>query len=456
MRRFARERDVLAALSHPCIAQLYEAGTGDEGHPYLTLELVEGSPITAYCQAASASLGQRIDLVRQVLDALAYAHQRLIVHRDIKPSNVLVTPKGQVKLLDFGIAKLLGGEVEGDAELTQAGRLATPAYAAPEQLSGGAITVATDIFSTGALLFELCTGQRPFARVPESAAAEAAPLASQRADAASAGLPGRPDLARQLRGDLDAIIARALALDPAARYASAEAFEADLRRWRDGLPVVARRIGWVTRGRKFVRRNRLAVALSAVLVMAVAAGTAGVAWQAMRAERQAARATAIKDYLISLFKAADPGASGKRIDELTAHELLRAGAERADRAFAHDPATQIELFETLGDIFDVVRDFSNARGMWARRLDLERTAYGPDDKRVITSAIDLAKTETAEGDFAAARSILADIRRRQPALCGLAHPACVHPAPRAGRPGRGNRATGTGGQHFRQQQPVEK
>jgi serine/threonine-protein kinase len=410
LRRFARERDVLAALSHPSIAQLYDAGTGEDGHPYLALELVEGTPITAYCRASAAGLAQRIDLIRQVLEALAYAHQRLIVHRDIKPGNVLVTPAGQVKLLDFGIAKLLGGELEGDERLTQMGRLATPAYAAPEQLYGGAITVAADIFSAGALLFELCTGRRPFARVPDSAEAEAAPLASQRADAGAAGMPAKPSPGRELRGDLDAIIGKALALDPASRYPSAEAFEADLRCWRAGLPVRARRIGWSTRARKFVRRNRLAVGLSAVLAVSLGAGTAGIAWQAGRVERQAARATAIKDFLTGLFEATDPSASGKRVDELTARQLLQAGAERADHAFARDPATQVDLFETLGGIFDAIDDFPHARAMWTRRLDIERSLYGPGDERVIVSAIRLAYSEIEALDFTGAQAVLAGIR----------------------------------------------
>jgi serine/threonine-protein kinase len=243
--RFARERDVLAALSHPNIAQLYDAGLSAEGHPYLALELVEGQPINEACAAQHTSLQQRVELVREILEALTYAHQRLIVHRDIKPSNVLVTPQGGLKLLDFGIAKLLRPNGAEDARLTQAtARLATPAYAAPEQLAGGEITVATDIFSVGVLLFELCTGSRPFTVAPQGPNAREAPLASNRANPQAIGLYDGAHLSRALRGDLDAIIARALALDPGARYSSAEAFSNDLARWRDGLPVVARRVGW--------------------------------------------------------------------------------------------------------------------------------------------------------------------------------------------------------------------
>ncbi len=416
LRRFARERDVLAALSHPAIAQLYDAGTGEAGHPYLTLELVEGSPITEYCRSISATLAQRIDLIEQVLDALAYAHQRLIVHRDIKPGNVLVTPDGRVKLLDFGIAKLLSGDAAGDEALTQMGRLATPAYAAPEQLSGGVITVATDIFSTGALLYELCTGQRPFARVPESAQAEPAPLASKRADASAAGMPAKPDLRRRLRGDLDAIIARALSLDAGGRYATSEAFADDLNHWRRGLPVRARRIGWLNRVQKFARRNPLGVALGVVLALSLAGGTGGIAWQAQRAaaqakraEAQAARATAIKDFMISLFEAGDPHAGSKNAAELTAHDLLNRGADRAEAAFANDPATKIELLATLGRIFDGLDD-SRVQEMSARRLQLTRQLYGDDDPSVISDTIDVAGDEAKQGNFKAAQADLERVR----------------------------------------------
>jgi serine/threonine-protein kinase len=408
--RFDRERDVLAALSHAHIAQLYDAGSSAEGHPYLSLELVRGAPITEACRSTQASLERRIDLVMQVLSGLAYAHQRLIVHRDIKPSNVLVTAEGQAKLLDFGIAKLLGVEAGADAALTQPlARLATPAYAAPEQITGQAITVATDLFSVGILLFELCTGHRPVARVPVEPDAEAAPLASSRADAAEAGLGDGPRLARRLRGDLDAIIAQAIAWDPAGRYSSAEAFAADLRRWQAGLPVRARRIGWAGRARKFVRRNQLGVGLGAVLALAVAGGTGGIAWQAHRAEAQAARANAIKSYLLDLFQQGDPR-SGRSIDKMTAKELLDIGADRVDAAFVHDPATEIELLPTLGEIYESISDFDRARKVGYRAVDLAKALYGAADKRTLDVLLGLVKIEVDSQDYESAKAQLAPIR----------------------------------------------
>ncbi len=423
-RRFARERDVLAALSHPNIAQLYDAGSSAEGHPYLALELVLGEPVTEFCRLRRASLEQRVDLLCQVLDGLSYAHQRLIVHRDIKPNNVLVTGDGNAKLLDFGIAKLLGPEPDADAALTQVARLATPAYGAPEQFSGAPVTVATDIYAAGVLLFELLTGHRPFIRAPLETEAAPAPLASQRADAAAAGIAERGDIAHRLRGDLDAVIARALALDPASRYPSAEAFGSDLRRWRAGLPVLARRVGWLTRAEKFARRNRLGVALAAFLALSLLGGTAGIAWQARRAETaadqarqqaalamaQAKRANAIKDFMIALFEASDPHAGARRADQMTAREMLDRGADKAEAAFADDPTTKIELLGTLADIFNALDD-DRAVEILARRLALARQVHGDTDPGVIRDALDLVENRTQTLDYAAAQADLARVRQ---------------------------------------------
>ncbi len=414
--RFARERDTLAGLSHPHIAQLYDAGTSATGHPYLALELVQGQPITDWCHTEKATLDRRIGLILQVLEGLSYAHRRLIVHRDIKPSNVLVSPEGEAKLLDFGIAKLLHPDIAEAVTLTQPlARLATPAYAAPEQLEGGAITVATDLFSAGVLLFELCTGHRPFKSVPLDQNADAAPLASQRTDPEAAGLPEGRRVAARLRGDLDAVIAKAIALEPGARYESADFFAADLRRWRLGQPV--RGIGWAVRTQKFVRRNRIGVSLGAFLALALAGGTAGVAWQAHRAEAQATRANAIKTYLLNLFAEGDPR-SGRAITSMTAKELFDIGADRADAAFAGDRATEIELLHTIAGIYDVLDDSTRAEATWSHRLELARALYGPLDPRVIDASMDLVQSEVFFQDEDKARKLLAGIREPLLSLYG--------------------------------------
>jgi serine/threonine-protein kinase len=416
--RFQRERDVVAALVHPNIAQLYEAGVSADNVPYLALEYVDGTPITAWCQDRFLPIDQRLALVEKILDALGYAHRRLIVHRDIKPSNVLVTADGHVKLLDFGIAKLLG-EASEAADLTQpAARLATPDYAAPEQLSGDAVTVSTDLFAVGAVLFELVTGVRPFSARWRSPA-EDAPLASTRADPIASHSPLGARLAKTLRGDLDAILAKALAPDPARRYPSADAFARDLTHFRAGLPVSARRVGWFTRAGKFVRRQRLASALAAACVLAVAAGIGGVAWQAARAERAAARANLIKDFLISVFQANDPRAPrDKPPGEVTAKEMLDASTRRVDSAFAGDPQSELEILGTLGDLYEFMEDAPRAESLEARRTDLARRLYGPNSPIVLQRVLDQAWGETGFDDYAKAKAALAGVRDRIPATFG--------------------------------------
>lgn len=409
LERFRRERDVLAALSHKAIAQLYEAGQSADGQPYLALELIEGAPITQWCHSRRSPIAARIDLAIEMLDALDYAHRRLIVHRDIKPANVLITAEGQLKLLDFGIAKLLG--VPTDSTLTQPlARMATPAYAAPEQLAGGAVTVASDVFSAGALLFELLTGQRPFARVPSDPAAEPAPLASKSAQAQSAGAPEGRRLGPLLRGDIDAVLARALALDPAERYPSAAAFAADLRRLQRGQPITARRIGPLTRLVKFVRRNPAFSILAAAFILAINGGTAAINWQALRAQREAARATAIKDFMVGLFAAADAHGQSTGRAGMTAKELLDEGAGRAAAAFAGDPATEIEVLDTLATIYLDFEDADRNAAMRLRRLELARGLWGEADRRVINGTIELAEDLVYFMRRQQARAILADLR----------------------------------------------
>lgn len=410
--RFLRERDALAALSHPNIAQLYDAGVSIEGYPYLALELIDGASIVAYARTARATLAARLGLIAQVLTALAYAHARLIVHRDIKPSNLLVTPDGTVKLLDFGIAKLLRDDAIETILTGPAARLATPVYGAPEQFAGGAVTVATDLFSAGVLLFELLTGEPPFAAVPADVRAPPAPAASSRAEPKRIGCP-EANLARRLRGDADAVIGCALALAPGERYASAEAFLRDVRRLLAGEPVAARPVGFAARAMKFARRNKLAVGLAAGLSLAVAGGTAGVAWQAARAERQAARATAVKDFLIDLLTAADARSdTGIPMGERRAKDLLDAGAARAHAAFARDPQTELELLAALGDIYDSYGDAAHAEAVGAQRLALAQRVWGGDDPRTVDAAIQAINSAVLFDDYATARRQLSALEGR--------------------------------------------
>ena len=308
--RFEREGAILARLTHPHIARLLDAGISPEGQPYLVLELVEGERIDTWCDARRLGVAQRLAVFDAVLDAVAHAHSQLVIHRDIKPGNILVRSDGGVKLLDFGIARLLH-DGDGQTTLTAEGRIAlTPQYAAPEQVRGEPVSTATDVYALGLLLFVLLTGRHPTSDDHSSpaqalrATLDDEPLRLSRAlalDAAGAAQAARARattparLARELSGDLENIVGKALRKDPAARYATVREFADDLRRHLQHQPVLARPDSAAYRGAKFLRRHRGALAAAALLLLAVAAGAVGTLWQARRAEAQAARALAQAD-----------------------------------------------------------------------------------------------------------------------------------------------------------------
>jgi serine/threonine protein kinase/TolB-like protein len=283
--RFTRERAILASLEHVNIARLYEAGVSPDGLPYLAMEYVPGEPLTAWCDARRLGLRERIKLFLQVLDAVQYAHARQVIHRDLKPSNILVTPAGQVRLLDFGVAKLLSEQPEPPTQITQLyGRALTPEYASPELLRGDPVDIVSDIYSLGVLLYELLTGGRPY-RIKaggasvmtqlERAIATACiepPSAQLAHEAGPARATTQHKLARRLRGDLDAIVLKALSVAPRQRYASAAALADDLQRHLSGEPVEARADRLMYRAGKFVLRHRTATSAAAALAILVAVG----------------------------------------------------------------------------------------------------------------------------------------------------------------------------------------
>jgi serine/threonine-protein kinase len=404
-RRFERERDILAALSHPHIAQLYDAGVADSQHPYLAMEWVNGVSIVEYCSNTKLSLERRLDLFLQILEAVGYAHERLIAHRDIKPSNILVTGDGRVKLLDFGIAKLLASDADdGATELTQIGScLATPDYAAPEQLAGEPITVAADIYALGVVLYELLAGRRPFTDTRKALSGrKVAPRASSQIEPGHAQRVGGlndKQLRRALNGDLDAIVAKALESVPARRYRSAESFALDIQRRRHHLPIAARHVGPATLALKFVRRHWVGAAMTAGLIVAFLGGSAGIAWQAVRAEREAQRATTIKDFLVGMFRASDPRISAdKPRGEITARELLDISAPRIEGAFAHQPATEVELLGVSADIYRALDETRRSTALYIRETELARQYYGAADTHAIDGLLGQAFNANVDGD----------------------------------------------------------
>jgi tetratricopeptide (TPR) repeat protein len=385
--RLVRERDILSRLEHPHIARLYDAGFAD-AQPWLALEYVQGQDILAWCDARGASLRERVLLFRQVLQAVQYAHSALIVHRDLKPANILVTAEGQARLLDFGIAKLIaeGQDHTQTTQLTQAaGRMLTPAYASPEQLRDDPLTTATDIYSLGLVLYQLLTGAHPFAGRPRSVSQIEQAIMDGQIALASRSDIGVPQsqarglapqaLRRALAGDLDAVLCKATLAEPAARYASAAAFDADLEAWLDGRPVRARRPTLWQHTVKLVRRHPWASGLGAAAVCALTATTVVAVHQASQARVQAqqarmeaARAKSVKDFLLGLFDEANPDRNGGR--DVLARELLLRGEQRIDRDLAGQPLLKAEMLGSIGRVWWQFGDMEAAARAMRRRSDV--------------------------------------------------------------------------------------
>lgn len=442
-RRFLEERQILAHLDHPNIARLLDGGETEAGLPYLVMELVDGLRIDRYCDERNLGVAQRLELFIEVAAAVHYAHRNLVVHRDLKPPNILVTEEGAPKLLDFGIARLR--HPEQDATVTDV-RALTPEYASPEQAKGEALTIATDVYSLGVILYELLTGHRPYRVKGDGAPHILAAVAEQEAEAPSAAVtrsdtrtdggrtqPVDPELIsrarglsvsalrKRLQGDLDTILLKSLRKEPGARYLSAEAFADDVRRYLDGNPVRARRPTLSYRATKFVRRNPAAAVAVGLAVIALLAGIATTAWQARRAEAQRLRAERrfadvrklantvlfdVHDAVVPL-----PGSTGVR--EL----LVKSGLEYLDslsHETAGDPGLQVELGRAYKRVGDVqggtfaanLGDMTGALASYRKAVDLLEAA-GPANAAGQEALADtlraLSSAEVQAGDAEAGR-----------------------------------------------------
>jgi eukaryotic-like serine/threonine-protein kinase len=409
--RFARERALLARLSHPAIARLLDAGIADasagalSGQAYLVLELAPGETMNAHIRRHAPLLAQRVRLLVRVAEAVEYAHARLVVHRDLKPSNVLITADGSPKLLDFGVAALLDDDQTSapSGELTRiAGRGLTLAYAAPEQITGAPIGTAADVFSLGVMLYELTSGVLPFgARGHTRTALEYAVLHNEpRRPSAAGGAedPDGPGVAldhRQARGDLDAIVSKALRKDPGDRYASVRAFVDDLEAWLDHRPVSARRDNWRHNTRLFLRRHALLTAAVVLVMLSLGAGLATSIWQRQKAVQAARLSDEVTQYLGELLASASPDNHGGNWP--TVLQLLEKSRADLNRRFADSPDTRLRVLHVLAKTYQQLNRLDVALPL-AQQLAQETTArYGLHDVRTLQANYEVAQVLQLSG-----------------------------------------------------------
>ena len=436
--RFQQEIQILANLNHPNIAKLYEVGRTEEGVPYFIMEPVDGLPITRFCAENNFSVEKRLKLFQKVCGAVEYAHQNLVVHRDLKPSNILVTPAGEPKLLDFGIAKLLQATDSPDPATVTRLRFFTQDYASPEQVSGQQIATASDIYSLGVLLYELLTGSLPYSlkghtdeevrriiceQEPEipsrTSIPKSRPYSGKMASSSGEAHRDRESrkLRRQLQGDLDKIVMMALRKEPSRRYRSVEQLAGDIDAHLQGFPVSARGDSWKYRATKFLRRNRLAATLTvAVVILSLGFGIL-MTLQQRQTARERDRATWISGFLTETFESADPGEESW--NTVTARDLLDQAAARLHFEDSTDPLVAAGLAATIGNAYRNLGLREQAQPLLERALSLRRKAVGESHPLVAESLTDLASLFQEWGDFARAKQHFSEATR---ILKGQRHP----------------------------------
>jgi eukaryotic-like serine/threonine-protein kinase len=446
--RFRREGDILAKLRHPHIAHLIDAGVSPAGQPFLVLELVDGQHIDRYCADRSLAVEARLQVFLDVLAAVAHAHANLIVHRDIKPPNVLVTADGQVKLLDFGIAKLIEDDgpwghstTVGTSALTRdAGAALTPEFAAPEQLTQGPVTTATDVYALGVILYVLLTGQHPAGEALGSPAtlmrsvveeeprrmSDAVATAADAGDAHAARCGSSPSrLRRVLRGDLDTIAAKALKKAPGERYGSVTEMADDVRRFLRGEPIGARPDTLGYRTAKFAGRHARAIWAAAAVVVLLAGivgfYTTRLTTERDRAQREAARASKVSEALTGLLMGADPIANRATREGLTVRGLLDAGSEQVQKDLAGQPEAQAEILSVLGRLYRQFGLYDKAQGLLEQALASGEAAFGPEDLTLAQTLNELGAVQTERGDYAGAERSLERALEMRRHLLGPEH-----------------------------------
>ncbi len=427
--RFRAERQIVASLNHPNIARLLDGGLTDGGQPFLVLEFVDGQPIDAYCDAHALSVRRRVELFLMVAGATQYAHRNLIIHRDLKPSNIFVAADGSVKLLDFGLAKLLepGARRRDDASAPNTvAHWMTPEYASPEQIRRHPVTTLTDVYQLGVVLYRVLSGRLPFSAssgdLPEL---EAAVLESDPpSPSAAAADPAR---AKALAGDLDAIVLKAIRKEPDERYASVDALADDLRRYLSGHAVRARRGSPWYRARRLVRRHRVEAVATLGISVSLLIGAGVAVTQARRAATQRDLAAAasresesVTAFLMGLFETSDP--AGARGDTLTAQELVRRAAARAEKLEEH-PLAQARMLDVTARLYSGLGQYAKASEMFARALTIERASGAGQTAEAASTLNELSVELTRLGRYVAADSAAREALRIQMEALGPGHPS---------------------------------
>ncbi len=427
LQRFRNERQILASLNHPNIAKLFDGGTPEDGLPYFVMEYIEGEPFLQCCDTQSLSTSERLRLFRRVCAAVQHAHQNLIIHRDLKPSNILVTNEGMVKLLDFGVAKLLSAEGSDDAatQTQAAARVMTPEYASPEQIRGQHVTTATDVYSLGVVLYELLTGVKPYKLKDTSAAeisraiCEAEPSKPSEAVSRQSSVVGGKRNERRttdngqkanrqfairnpksLKGDLDNIILMALRKEPERRYKSVEQFSEDIRRHLEGLPVSARKDTFAYLASKFIGRNRLAVAGVSLIILAIISGLIVALWEAQNVRRQRdlaqherSKAERLNRFLQRMLSFSNSSVTSvsplAQSRDVTVNQMLDQITPQLEAELADQPEVRAQVLRTIGSAYASNGRYDVAERNLREALDLQSKLYGEESGETTATIIEL-------------------------------------------------------------------
>jgi len=422
LERFLRERQILASLEHPSITRLLDGGAwtppgSNEPQPYIVMEHVEGLPLTTYCEQHKLALPQRLHLFRRICDALSYAHRQLVVHRDVKPGNILVTADGNPKLLDFGISRLLDPTTEsGATSLATTSFVAmTPDYASPEQVRGGPVSTLTDVYALGAVLYELLAGRRAHQFSTHDPLVIAREICEREVEP-----PG-------INGELDLIVLKAMQKEPVRRYQSVEQFSEDIRRYLAGLPIIARRDTLAYRAGKFARRHWLGLTATGIVFLALVGGVGASTWEARRADREAAVAQAVNDFLQNglLAQASatrQSGSAAKPDPHLEVRTALDRAAARIAGKFDRQPEVEAAIRNTIGQAYLDLGLYPDARAQLEGALGLRRRVLGPENPMTANTMGRLARVAFLQAKYMEAEALLGKTLEIQRRVLSKEHP----------------------------------